>query len=303
MVKHFILIVLAAQIFIASGFAQNDADITSLLPDPDHFANWKIKDSIEVFKGDELFSYIDGGADLYLEYGFDEVAICKYVNFAAICLRVEIYRMTSDTAAFGIFSINSSGKGKTASFGNKAFRYDYYLDFWKGSCFVRCSASRKDSVIMDTLMLFAQVVDGNIRDKGKEPELINVFKVENMEFKNTKYIRGLTGLGNVYNFGHGALAGFSDGVVGYSNDKILFTFGYANDQKCSEWFASAKVKMQMNQKFTDFVLKENGFTMKDKAGTDLCFVPYKRFIVIIKGLGWEAAPPLLDQIRTNLDNL
>jgi hypothetical protein len=302
-INRFCLVAVGFNLFYFSGTSQTGIEKTGLLPASNHFKNWSIKDSVEVFKGENLFSYIDGGADLYLEYGFDEVATCKYVNFAATSIHVEIYRMTSDSAAFGIFTINSSEKGKTVSFVNKALLYDYYLDFWKGSFFVRCSASRKDSAVMDTLMLFAQLVDGNIRDKGKEPGLTYVLLVENMEFNNIKYIRGLIGLGNVFNFGHGAIAGFSDGVVGYSKDKMVFTFGYSNDHKCREWFACAKGKMQMNQKFTDFDQKENGFTIKDKAGTDFCFVAYKRFIVIIKGIGWEAAQPVLDQIRTNIDTL
>jgi hypothetical protein len=155
---------------------------------------------------------------------------------------------------------------------------------------------------MDTLKLFAGYVNERIMETGREPKLTNVFRVDKTEFRNIKYITGIIGLGNVFNFGHGAIAGFREGVIGYADDMILFTFSYPDDRKCREWFASAKGKMQMNQKFFDYIQIENGFTIKDKAGTSFCFIPYKRFIIIIKGKGWEEAQSMLDQIRKNLDN-
>ncbi len=93
---------------------------------------------------------------------------------------------------------------------------------------------------------------------------------------------------------------FSEGVVGYSGDLMLFVISYKDDRKSREWFASAKGKMQMNKKYLDYLQKENGFTIKDKAGINFCFVSYSRFMIIIKGLGWEEAQPLLEQIRKNL---
>jgi hypothetical protein len=284
------------------GFSQKEASMQDLLPGDRYFANWKVKDSIELFKGDNLFSYIDGGADIYLEYGFQEVISCKYSNFAQTDIHAEIYRMTSDSAAFGIFTINSSLKGNPVDYGTKGIIYDYYLDFWKGPYFVRCTSSRKENNVMDTLKLLVKFIDDKITVTGKEPQLTNVFHVDNMEFRNIKYITGIIGLGNVFNFGHGAIAGFREGVIGYCEDKMLFTFSYPDDRKCREWFASAKGKMQMNQKFSDYKQVENGFTIRDKAGTNFCFVPFKRYIIIIKGMEWEEAQPMLEQIRMNLKN-
>jgi len=279
---------------------QDKDDITKMLPADGQFKDWRFKDSISVFTGENLFSYINGGADIYLEYGFDKVASCKYINPASNYIQVEIYKMTSDTAAFGIFSINSSGKGKSVELGSKAWLYDYYLDFWKGPYFVRCTAGKKDGGMMDTLQMYAGFVDDKITETGKEPRLTNVFAIDNMEFRNIKYLTGIIGLGNVYNFGHGAIAGFSEGAVGNSGDLMLFVFSYSDDHKSREWFASAKGKMQMNKKYLDYLQQENGFTIKDKAGTSFCFVLHSRFMIVLKGKGWEEAQRLLEQIRKNL---
>jgi hypothetical protein len=283
-------------------FSQKEASILDLLPGNGYFAGWNVKDSVEIFTGENLFAYIDGGADIYLEYGFVEVASCRYMNAAQAEIHAEVYRMTNDSAAFGVFTISTSVKGNPVECGTKAFIYDYYLDFWKGRYFVRCTSSRKETSVMDTLRLFAAFIDFKITEAGKEPGLTNVFRVDNIEFRNIKYIRGIIGLGNVFNFGQRVVAGFTEGVIGYFDDKLLFILSYPDDRNCREWFANSKDKMQTSQKFSEFRQVENGFTVWDKTGTNFCFVPFKRHIIIVKGMEWEEAKSLIEQIRKNLKN-
>jgi hypothetical protein len=297
------LISIAFLLFAFPCMGQQSESVSKLLPKQGEYFNWVIKDSPEIYSGDNLYSYINGGADVYLEYGFIEVVSCKYTNYSAAGIHIEIYSMSDAAAAFGVISLSTSAKGKPLELGDNSFLYDYYLEIWKASYFIRCTASKKENGMMDTLRLFAENIVRKIEGKGKQPALTQVFNLEEMRFTNVKYIKGIIGLGNVFNFGHGAVAAFSEGVIGYNEDKMLFTFGYTDDRKCREWFASAKGKMQMNQKFTGYVQVENGFTIKDKTGTNFCFIPYKRFIIIIKGVGWEEAQTLLNQIRLNLDGI
>jgi hypothetical protein len=279
---------------------QDSYNIRELFPGKDVFKGWEIKDSIEIYNVDNLYYYIDGGADIYIEYGFLEAATCKYFNSSGSDIRIEIYRMTSDTAAFGIFTINSSDNGEQVEFGNLAYLYNYNLDFWKGPWFVRCTSVKKDVGSMDTLILIAGLVNAKIADTGKESRLTNVFRIDGMQFTDIRYITGIIGLNNVYNFGNGVIAGFTDGVIGSCNEKMLFAFRYASEHVCREWFASAKGKVQMNKKFTGYTPAENGFTIQHKEGIDFSFVQYKQFILIVKGMGWEEAQPVFDQVGKNL---
>lgn len=57
------------------------------------------------FDGNALWGHIDGGADLYLEYGFDKLLFQEF-DWHNIKLRVEYYRMKDSDAAFGIFSVS-----------------------------------------------------------------------------------------------------------------------------------------------------------------------------------------------------
>ncbi|MHC1738477.1 MAG: DUF6599 family protein [Ignavibacteriaceae bacterium] len=57
------------------------------------------------FNGEGLWGHINGGADLYLEYGFTKLTFheLKIENFM---FRFEDYEMTDESAAFGIFSLS-----------------------------------------------------------------------------------------------------------------------------------------------------------------------------------------------------
>ena len=57
------------------------------------------------FDGNALWGHINGGADLYLEYGFDKL-LFQEVELNDNKLRVEYYRMNDAAAAFGIFSVS-----------------------------------------------------------------------------------------------------------------------------------------------------------------------------------------------------
>jgi hypothetical protein len=57
------------------------------------------------FNGASLFGYIDGGAELYLEYGFSSVWISE-IGYMGGKYKAEIYKMNGQEEAFGIFSVS-----------------------------------------------------------------------------------------------------------------------------------------------------------------------------------------------------
>ena len=60
---------------------------------------------VRTFNGESLYGYIDGGADLYLEYGFTGVSVSEFAYLKGK-YKTEIYKMKSAEAAFGIFSVS-----------------------------------------------------------------------------------------------------------------------------------------------------------------------------------------------------
>lgn len=96
-------------LFIAVSFSQEE--ILSILPDPLNMPGLQEAGEPEVYQGDYLFDMINGGADVYFEYGFEQVVSQAYTGITGKSnVKVEIYQMTSKNAAFGIMSLNAMGK-------------------------------------------------------------------------------------------------------------------------------------------------------------------------------------------------
>jgi len=65
-------------------------------------AGWSPFGPPEVFRGADLYGHIDGGAELYLELGFDVLDVQALARGEAR-LEVELYRMTDPVAALGVY--------------------------------------------------------------------------------------------------------------------------------------------------------------------------------------------------------
>lgn len=59
----------------------------------------------QTFDGNSLWGYINGGADIFLEYGFNNLLL-QEIEVNHNKLKIEIYRMTDPYAAFGIYSVS-----------------------------------------------------------------------------------------------------------------------------------------------------------------------------------------------------
>ncbi|MBZ5588522.1 MAG: hypothetical protein LAO05_08160 [Acidobacteriia bacterium] len=88
------LIVLCARAF--------EAGDTALLPSSESLGGWKPAAPARVFTGSALYGHIDGGAEIFLEFGFEELTVQRYAD-GPRSIDVELYRMTDPTAALGIY--------------------------------------------------------------------------------------------------------------------------------------------------------------------------------------------------------
>jgi Family of unknown function (DUF6599) len=84
----------------------------------DGLKGWKRSGPADRYAEDGLYGYIDGGAEIVLEYGFRELSVFRFDPAAGPGstgeLLLEIYRMRSGTAAFGLYSSKLEGGEEAA---------------------------------------------------------------------------------------------------------------------------------------------------------------------------------------------
>lgn len=300
--KYSIAILLFFGLTASNLRSQNENSIRSLIPGSNQIGNWSVKDSMSVYSDKDLYKYINGGADLYLEFGFNQVVSCFYMNPLASKIHIEVYEMVDSKAAYGIYTNNSSAIGKPIDLGAEAIQYDYYLHFWKSKYYVRCTSFIKNPGVIDTLKVFAGFIADKIEGKSSRPEIMDAFKNLGYEFKGVKYYRGQLGLRNIYNFSHGSVAGFKEGISGRFDDNMAFVISYDDERSRREWFASLKGKMNMSSLFSDYTPAGEGFTVKDRMGTILTFKPSGTYVLVIKGMDPDQAGQLFEEMEVNLNH-
>ncbi|MDH3891308.1 MAG: hypothetical protein OEV49_09520 [candidate division Zixibacteria bacterium] len=89
-----------------------------------------------LFVGQDLYEYINGGAELYHLYGFQEVATADYKKGATEMV-VDLYRFDSPLNAFGLYSMLRPDEADLTRLGVEGFLAPSKIEFVKGDLLVR----------------------------------------------------------------------------------------------------------------------------------------------------------------------
>ncbi|HVN75622.1 MAG TPA: DUF6599 family protein [Thermoanaerobaculaceae bacterium] len=131
----------AATLFLASAaLAVSDA---ALLPPPDAASGFAPVGQPRVFTGSALYGHIDGGAEIFFEFGFEAATVQRYTCLDE-SLEVELYGMTDPTAALGIYLQRCGGRCDAPGRRDQISRYATFgrsqLTFAKDRFFVVITA-------------------------------------------------------------------------------------------------------------------------------------------------------------------
>ena len=146
---------------------------------------WKQSAEIQTFIPKNLYEYINGAADLYLMYDFQELKSAEYVNEKKASVIIDVYRHKTPTHAFGIYSQERHPKANFINVGAQGYVEEEILNFIAGPYYVKITGYKIESGAQEVLLSFAKKVLENLGEKGTLPTLLNSFprdgKVKNSE--------------------------------------------------------------------------------------------------------------------------
>jgi len=149
----------------------NSADF---LPDKVDPAGFERSSEVETYAGESLFEYINGGAEVYHQYGFIEVATAYYSR-DQIEIVVDIYRFGDPDNAYGLFSSLRPLEPTFAQYGVEGFASGTTIDFVKGSFLVRLVAYDESPETSSSLRSLAKAFDDLIPGKTTPPDMFSLF--------------------------------------------------------------------------------------------------------------------------------
>ena len=141
--------------------------LMKFLPAENDIHGWAMIDTAEIYDRDGLWVYIDGGAEQYLKYGFEQVLTCEYADSLGTGIVLEIFEMTDSAAAAGIYGEKSNDSGKIVGLGFASSLQDYYLNFVNDRYLVTLTGFETGSQNLNGLIKIAAAVDDKIKDAQK----------------------------------------------------------------------------------------------------------------------------------------
>jgi hypothetical protein len=141
----------------------------SALPGRDALPGWTPASDLQVFNAQNLYSLVNGQADSFHAYGFEQVAVQTYEDAGGATLRVEVWQMGTPADAYGLFTTVRNGEAISIGAGGDGDP-GRRLDFWQDRYLVRLFAiSPLDAPV---LTAFAEQISGVLPAGGERPSLV-----------------------------------------------------------------------------------------------------------------------------------
>jgi hypothetical protein len=172
----------------------------ALLP-PDGFNGWKRSGPPRVFTQADLYGYIDGGAELFLELGFDQLTLQKYKS-GANEVGVEIYRMADPAAATGIYLAKSGRETPDAGLRERHTAGRHQLMMLRNRYFVIVNNIGGNRAVAPELVKFGGQVAAKAPPNQPVPALA-LLPPSGLDKSSVRLARGTYGLQAVYTLGEG----------------------------------------------------------------------------------------------------
>jgi hypothetical protein len=179
----------------APGLAQ------TILPGDGFAVGWKKSAPLRTFISQDLFNHIDGGAELFLEFGFARLFVQAYGDGVSE-LTAAVYEMESATAALSIYLMKM---GKETPFPEIAARNsseDAQLTIVKGRYFIQIDNFGDKPAPRSTAVSLAKALLASLSD-DKPESILNRLPAENRIPGSERLIRGPYGLQPYFTFGEG----------------------------------------------------------------------------------------------------
>ena len=251
--------------------------------------DWKLVPYDRVYVPGNLWDLINGAADAYLSYDFQDLHLADYQNEEGVNIRVELYRHSTYNNAYGIYTTERSPDYEFIDIGLEGYQEEGILNFQCGLYYIKMSCFDEAEGIDENMLMIATKVRDKLNQEIFQPKTLNYFP--EMEPHTDHYIAE-NFLG--FDFLHSA---FIAPYKVQDQEYQLFII-YSDDPEVvrgmlHKYFAFTK---------QDIEVKEGRYTVKDPYNGDVEVLLVDQFLAgIVDCDDPELRAKVLDQLKNKLD--
>jgi hypothetical protein len=197
----------------------------ALLPPSGFLQTWKRTENPHVFTASDLYGHIDGGAEIFLEFGFEQLTVQRYTpDFkpetgkpAADEFTVEIYRMADPIAATGMYLMNCGNEAADASFRERHTLNQFQLLFKRNRYYVIVNNSDGNEKLRASMLEFGRYLAA--RMPAESPvKLDELLPAKGLDKSSIRLIRGPYALQSIYTLGDGDILQLGRSLTAVAGD-------------------------------------------------------------------------------------
>jgi hypothetical protein len=125
-------------------------------------AGWEKSSETRTFEPKDLWQYIDGDSEQYIQAGVVSTSTSDYKFNGKLEAVVDVYTMGGPDGAQTILERGKTKDAKAVSIGDQALQYAQSVTFRKGPYLVRIVAYESNSDTPDALVALAHGVEANL---------------------------------------------------------------------------------------------------------------------------------------------
>lgn len=253
--KIFLYAILFLSFLNVDGVLSEKENVSSLHALFPQINSWKFSEAPQNYFPETLYEYINGAAEAYLAYDFEELVVGQYKQGnSEASLSVEIYDMGNEKNSFGIYSVERFPDTQFISVGNQGYLEEGTLNFIVGKYYIKLLCFDCGEESDNFLKAFSKEIVKRIKDRGHLPSLLRVFPEKGLIQNSEKFfLRNFMG----YRFLHdGYLANYK--LKDLEFDCFLIE---GEDEKDAQSMLSQYIKAKSKQSSEEISI---GYHIKDR---------------------------------------
>jgi len=302
--NRYFLIYLVVLLFLLNCSEKGEEkSLKYLLPTSEDLKGWKPVDAPKQYEGEDLFLLINGGAEIYHEYGFKRVIAQEYKSDNEKSVNLEIFEMKNPSFSYGIYTFKTGKEGKKYAIGNECLLEDYYINFWKGSFLVTLTGFDSESETLNGIVSIARAVDVKIAERGEKPDLIELLPDENLVENSVKYLKGNLALYNCADLSSEITFDFVEGVKGEYGSYDIYILKYATDSDAQKKYLNVEKSIKKSSGFNNILNMDYGFSVQNKENKFIVVNRFKGYILMVQGVNPRQAGVIIAGIINKIGEI
>ena len=164
--------------------------LSGLLPSIASMDGWHIADGPVKYDSESLFEYLNGGAPLYLDFGFQEMVHVRYQlgDDSLSSVTLDVYDMGSDLGAFGLYRSGRPPDAEVSDWGAEGYRSGNVAAAWKGSVSVHAQADDDRPELIEAMESLVAKITDRVVGGTSLPQIIDHLPTDGLVLRSERIV-------------------------------------------------------------------------------------------------------------------